>query len=53
MTGYIWKSENSDEAEPQSKRRRDKLRQRSERLAPLEEKTAVSPKRHHEMSGIL
>lgn len=53
MTGYIWKSENSHKAEPQSKRRRDMLRQYYERLAPFEEQTAASPKELHEMLGIL
>lgn len=36
MAGYIWKSEKSHKAKPQSKQRRDMLRQHYERLAPRE-----------------
>lgn len=53
MTGYIWKSEKSHKAEPQSARRRDMLRQYYERLAPFEEKTAVSCRECRKMLGVL
>lgn len=53
MTGYIWKSEKSHKAEPQSARRRDMLRQHYERLAPFEEKPAVSFRECREMLGVL
>lgn len=53
MTGYIWKSEKSHNAEPQSARRRDMLRQYYERLAPFEEKTAVSCRECRKMLGVL
>lgn len=52
MTGYIWKSEKSHKAEPQSAQRRDMLRQRYERLALFEEKTALSCRECCEMLGV-
>lgn len=51
--GYIWKSEKSHKAEPQSARRRDMLRQHYERLAPFEEKTEVSRRECREILGVL
>lgn len=52
ITGYIWKSEKSHKAEPQSARRSDMLRQHYGRLAPFEEKTAVSCRECRETSGV-